>query len=200
MHELILIGAGSVAKAVIAAADQAGMRVRALYDDDSSRWGTTLLKVPVVGALSEAAKAGLPAVLGLDDPIQRKAAVDRLNLQWATVVHPSAFINPSCAIGAGTVILEGAIVQPNVTLGRHVIIEANATVSHDCVVEDFAYLGPGVDLAGSVRVGEGASFQVGAIVTPNICVGAWAMIGPRSAVIRDVPDHVTVDGLPARPS
>jgi serine acetyltransferase len=81
-----------------------------------------------------------------------------------------------------------------------VLIGANVTVSHDCVIQDFVCLGPGVDLAGTVCVGEGACFQVGSLVMPNIRIGKWTTIGPRSAVIRDVPDRVAVDGTPARPA
>ncbi len=64
MREIILIGAGRQAKAVIAAAEQAGFKVRAVYDDDQSRWGQSLRGVPIVGPLSQAEQAALPAVLG----------------------------------------------------------------------------------------------------------------------------------------
>jgi sugar O-acyltransferase (sialic acid O-acetyltransferase NeuD family) len=198
MRDIILIGAGRQAKAVIAAAEQAGFEVRAVYDDDQSRWGTSLRGVPIVGPLLQAEQAALPAVLGLDHSHQRKESVERLILSWETIVHPGAFLHPSTVVGPGTVILEGAVVQASVTIGRHVIVAANVTVSHDCVIDDFVCLGPGVDLAGSVHVAEGASCNVGAVVTPNIRVGAWSTVGPRAGVIRDVPDQVSVTGLPAK--
>jgi sugar O-acyltransferase (sialic acid O-acetyltransferase NeuD family) len=200
MREIVLIGVGADAKAVIAAATRAGLQVRAAFDDQKSRFGNSILGVPIVGPLCEAGHAGLPGVLGVTDPLERKRAVELLDISWETIVHPQAFVHPSSVLGPGTVILEGAVVQPNVTIGRHVLIGANATVSHDCIIQDFACLGPGVDLAGTVRVGEGACFQVGSLVMPNIRIGKWATIGPRSAVIRDVPDRIAVDGTPARPA
>ena len=198
MDELVIIGAGSQTKAIISAARLAGMTVRAIYDDDSARWGESLLGVPIVGPLAQAATAQVPAVLCLDDGRQRKAVAEQLDIPWGSVIHPHAFLYPSATIGPGTIVLEGAVIQPSVTIGRHVMISANATIAHDCVVEDYAHLWPGVDLAGSVRIGEGASIEVGAVVIPNLRVGAWTTVGPRAAVIRDVPDHVHVAGLPAK--
>ena len=95
--------------------------------------------------------------------------------------------------------LQGAVVQPSVVIGRHVLLAANVTVAHDCVVNDYACLSTGVDLAGTVHIGEGACLRVGAVVIPNVHVGAWAIVGPRSAVTRDVPDNLHVAGLPAKP-
>ncbi len=198
MRDIILIGAGREAKAVIVAAEQAGFKVCAVYDDDPSRWGKSLRGVPIVGPLAQAEQAALPAVLGVDHSHQRKEIVERLDVTWETIVHPYASLNPSAVVGPGTVILEGAVVQASVTIGRHVIIAANVAVSHDCVIDDFACLGPGVDLARCVHVAEGACCNVGAVVTPNIRVGAWSTVGPRAGVIRDVPDHVSVAGLPAK--
>jgi sugar O-acyltransferase (sialic acid O-acetyltransferase NeuD family) len=197
MVEIILIGAGCHAKAIIAAARQCGTVVRAIYDDDRSRWGQSLLDVPITGPVADAPSAHRPAVLGYDDPHKRKAITSSLDVSWTNVIHPSAFLNESASVGTGTVILEGAILQPSVIVGRHVLIAANATLSHDCIVEDGVQLSEGVDLAGGVRVAEGTLVGVGAVVTPNVHIGAWTIIGPRSAVIRDAPGNSHLQGVPA---
>ncbi|MBI2824933.1 MAG: NeuD/PglB/VioB family sugar acetyltransferase [Planctomycetia bacterium] len=198
MSDVIVIGTGAHTKSIIAAAEHAGMVVRGVYDDDSARWGQSLLGVPIVGATTQAIEAGLPAVLAFDSPKQRQAMAALLKLEWATIVHPSAFVNPTVPLGPGSVILEGVIVQPGCAIGQHVIVGANATVAHDCTLEDFAQLSPGVDLAGGVRVGRGACLETGAAAIPNTRIGAWAEVGPRAVVIRDVADHASAWGVPAR--
>jgi len=200
MREIIVIGASGEAKAVISSAQQLGMVVRAVYDDSPAAWGSSLLGVPVTGPVAGARDTGLPAVLALADPHERKSMVGRLALSWLSLVHPSAFMHPSSVIGLGSVVLEGVVIQPTVTIGRFALISANATIAHDCTIDDYACLWPGVDLAGTVSIGEGACLKIGAVVTPNIHVGAWAVVGPRSVVIRDLPDHQIVEGLPARPT
>jgi sugar O-acyltransferase (sialic acid O-acetyltransferase NeuD family) len=199
MAELIIIGAGSLAKAIISAARQAGMTVRAVYDDDCARWGQSILGAPITGPLSQAVGALVPAVLCIDDAHKRKEIAEQLDISWGIVIHPNAFLHPSATVGPGTVVLEGAVIQPSVAIGKHVLVAANATIAHDCVVENYAHLGPGVDLAGAVRIAEGATIAVGGIVIPNMRVGAWTTVGPRAAVICDLPDHLHVAGLPAKP-
>ena len=199
MPEIILIGAGDQAKVIIAAAKLGGTVVRAIYDDDALRWGETVAGVPILGPLSKAESAGLPAVMGFDDPHLRKAAAERLELRWVPVVHPRAYLEQSVEVGPGTVVLEGVVVQADAVLRRHVMVSANVTISHDSFVDDFAQLWPGVVLAGTVNIGEGACLEMGALVIPNTHVGAWASIGPRAVVIHDVPDNAHMAGMPARP-
>jgi acetyltransferase EpsM len=79
-----------------------------------------------------------------------------------------------------------------------VILNTSCSVDHDCVVEDFAHLAPGVRLAGNVHVGEGALLGVGSCVIPGVRIGRWATVGAGAAVIEDVPDYATVVGVPAR--
>jgi acetyltransferase EpsM len=199
MSEIILIGVGDQVKVIIAAAQLSGAVVRAIYDDDASRWGKTLFGVPIIGPVSQAESAGLPAVLGFDDPHERKAHANRLDLRWVTVIHPRAFFDQSAEIGPGTVVLEGVVVQADAVIRRHVVVSANVTISHDSFVHDYAHLRPGVVLAGTVEIGEGACLEIGALVIPNVRVGAWTRIGPRAVVIRDVPDNAHLAGLPAEP-
>jgi len=72
-------------------------------------------------------------------------------------------------------------------------------VDHECEIGAFVHLAPGVALAGRVRVGEGAFLGIGARVIPGRGIGAWAVVGAGAVVLDDVPDGVTVAGVPARP-
>jgi len=83
-------------------------------------------------------------------------------------------------------------------LGRHVIVNTGATIDHDCIVGDFAHIGPGVHLAGMVKVGAGAFLGIGSVVLPGLAIGEWSMVGAGAVVIRDVPDRVTAYGVPAK--
>lgn len=49
------------------------------------------------------------------------------------------------------------------------IINANATVDHDVVMEELSHIGVGVQLAGSVKIGVRAWLQAGAVVG----MGLW---------------------------
>jgi len=60
-------------------------------------------------------------------------------------------------------------------------------------------IAPGAHLGGEVTIGEGVLIGIGATVMPQRRVGDWAVVGAGACVVEDVPDGVTVVGVPARP-
>ena len=73
----------------------------------------------------------------------------------------------------------------------------SASVDHDCVVGSFAHVAPGCNLAGHVTVGEGTFMGIGSTAIPRTTIGAWVTVGAGAAVTADVPDRMTVVGVPA---
>jgi sugar O-acyltransferase (sialic acid O-acetyltransferase NeuD family) len=127
--------------------------------------------------------------------------VDRLGLpesRYATVIHPSAQIAESCAIGPGSVILALATLTAAVEVGAHVAVMPQVVLTHDVVVADYATLASGVVLGGGARIERGAYLGAGALIREQVVVGAWAQVGMGSVVLRDVPAAQVWVGSPAR--
>ena len=57
---------------------------------------------------------------------------------------------------------------------------------------------PGARLAGEVTVGSRSWIGIGASVIQKIIIGSDATVGAGAAVVQDVPNCVTVVGVPAR--
>jgi len=198
-RQIVVIGVQDHTTDIIAAAQLAGFVVRAIYDDDSKLWGHSVLGVTVRGPISQAVHAGLRAVLAFDDPCRRQVVAAQLDVTWTVVAHPKAVVDGYAAVGPGSVVLDGAVLQPGARTGAHAIIGAKATVAHDCVVGDFVRLRPGVQLAGYVQIGRCSCLENSAVVIPNVQIGSWCHVGPASVVIRDLPNFARVPGVPARP-
>jgi sugar O-acyltransferase (sialic acid O-acetyltransferase NeuD family) len=198
-REAIVIGAGGHGSVVIATLVAAGVRVVAVYDDNPAARGGSLLGVPVRGPVDAAADARLPTVLGIGDNRHRATLAGRLDLEWATAVHPGAVVHPSVRVGAGTVIFAGVVVQPNAVLEEHVILNTSCSVDHDCVVGPFAHVSVGARLTGAVHVGRGSMLGAGCVLLPRAVVGEHCTVGAGAVVLGDIASGMTVIGVPARP-
>jgi len=118
-------------------------------------------------------------------------------VSYATVIAKSAIINDSI-IGDGAQILQGSVIQIGTKIGIHCIINTSASVDHDCVLEDFTFIGPNATLCGGVEIGECSFIGAGAVILPYIKIGKNCMIGAGSVVTKDIPDNNTAYGNPAK--
>src|SRR5690606_4697869 len=87
--------------------------------------------------------------------------IERAGIELVSIIHPRAWVSPSATVGAGTVVMAGAVLGTASSVGKGAIINCNATVDHDVVMDDFSHLGVGVQLAGGVKVGAAAWLQAG---------------------------------------
>jgi len=198
-ERVAIIGAGGHAKVVISTLRAAGHTVTAVFDDDPAKHGTRLLGVEVLGATADFDGYG-KAVIAVGHNATREMIAERFKgVDWMTVLHPNACIDPSVRLGEGTVVFAGSVIQPDTVIGAHVIINTSATVDHDCVIGDYSHLAPGTHLAGGNRVGEGVLLGIGAVVIPGRQIGERAVIGAGGVVVKDVPAGTTVFGVPAAP-
>ena len=143
-------------------------------------------------------------VIGIGDPATRARVDHRIAsrpnaLRAATLVHPIASFGSDNTVGDGCVVAAGARVTTNVSLGRHVHLNINATVSHDCVVNDYVTCAPGSTVCGDVRIGANTYVGAGSTIIQGRRIGRDATIGAGAVVVDDVADGVTVVGVPARP-
>jgi acetyltransferase EpsM len=158
-----------------------------------------------IDALRDADLAAEPGyITAFGDNHLRRKIVARLEALYGerlaawTLIHPSALVGCGSEIGEGTCLAPGSIVTAKTRIGRHAILNVKASVSHDCTVGDFANINPGATVCGWVSVGEGAYVGAGAVIKDRINIGAWSVVGAGAVVVRDVPAHATVVGVPAR--
>ena len=197
---LWLLGAGGHGKVVLSMLCLRGVPVAGILDDEPSFWGKKLSGFQIVGPVDflQTLEDPLAIVAVGENAIRRKIVQAYPKNRWFSATHPAACIDPSVALGEGTVVFAGAVLQAESKLGNHVIVNTGATVDHDCRVEDFAHLCPGVHLAGQVHIGQGCLLGTGAAVIPGKTVGNWTIVGAGAAVVSHLPPDITAVGVPAR--
>lgn len=206
MPELLLVGASGLAREVLSLLrTQSDPRTVMFVDDDSARWGTVIDGARIIGGLSEVTNHPTAEIVccvgrGAD----RAALVDRLgglgvtSGRYARVVHGSVDVPDSCRVGAGSILLAGAVLTADVHLGDHVVVMPHVTLTHGNRVGAFATLCAGVAVGGDVHVGSGAYLGMNASVRERVRIGHGAVLGMGSVLLQDVPDHESWAGVPAR--
>jgi serine O-acetyltransferase len=109
---------------------------------------------------------------------------NRISEAFGVDVHPAARIGSGVLIDHGTsvVIGETAVVEDNVSLLHEVTLGGTGKESGDR----------------HPKVRRGVLIGAGAKILGNIEVGTGAKVAACSVVLRDVPPHTTVAGIPAR--
>jgi acetyltransferase-like isoleucine patch superfamily enzyme len=85
-----------------------------------------------------------------------------------------------------------------------VIIIFNSTIGHDVAISDYSTLGPGVHIAGCVKIGKRVFIGAGTVIVNGtlaepLVIGDDTVVGAGSCVIRSLPAGSYVFGNPARP-
>ena len=195
-NSFFILGVGGHSRVVIDIAQNLGLDISGLYDDNPNTYGKEYNGIKVLGPINAIVSG--TAVIAIGNNQIRKNIVDQSSpINWKTLIHPFSYISSNVEIGDGTVIMAGAIVQPGAKIGRHCIINTGACVDHDCIIEDFVHIGPNSALAGGVTVGEGTFVGIGSSLVPYVTIGKWSTIGAGSAVITDIPDNCMAAGVPA---
>ena len=110
------------------------------------------------------------AIIAIGDPKDREAMANRLpsSLMFDSIQHPSTHMMDVRRLGHGSIICAGAVVTTNVYIGRHVHVNLNATIGHDCIIGDYVTIAPSANLSGNVTIGAGCYIGTNAAITATI--------------------------------
>ena len=157
MKRIVIVGAGGHGK-VVADVVRAGdaFEVAAFADElATQRDGDLYLGVRVLAgadALERARALGIGyALVAFGDCKGRLGCCERLRangFEIVSAIHPRAVVAPDVSIGAGTVVVAGAVIGCDARLGEAVIVNTSASVDHDCVLDDGVHVEPGAHLGG----------------------------------------------------
>jgi sugar O-acyltransferase (sialic acid O-acetyltransferase NeuD family) len=201
---MILIGYSGHSYVINGILKSIGLKATGYCDNEEKNYNPLSLKY----FQKETSDTGLKALTQEDFFIAignnniRKAVYNNLavrNLLPVNAIHASAVIDDSAELAK-----HGVMIAPNVTInalakiGIGAICNTFSVIEHECVIGDFAHIGPGAVLCGNVTVGENTFIGAKAVVRENIRIGKNVMVGAGAVVVKDIPDNVKVVGNPAR--
>ncbi len=200
---LIILGTGGHATSLMETATACGQFDQIIFVDPASA-SASFMGCPVVASPEQVeADDSTRFIAALGDNSRRETAVLELvkslpHARFATLVHPSASVSSFARLGAGTVVMQNAVVAANARIGDHCIINSSATVEHDTMVEDFASLAPGAITGGNCAIGKRAAVSIGAVMRHGVRLGEDAILGANSYAHSEIPARTVAYGSPAR--
>ncbi|MAN58588.1 MAG: acetyltransferase [Flavobacteriaceae bacterium] len=195
-EKIALYGAGGHAYAIVELI-RSGMQFEPSVIFDDAPKQKEILGVPV-RSFSAAESPLNNLCISIGNPEIRKRISSRFQVVYPTFIHNSTVLYPSVKIGMGAQILPGSILDADVVIGDHCIVNNNATISHNVRVGDYCHVSINAAISGGVSIGEGTLLGAGCVVLPEISIGKWAIVGAGAIVTKDVPDFAVVYGNPAK--
>jgi len=203
LPDLLLIGTGGHSHACIDAIEQQGRyRLIGLVTADGEA-GSTHLGYPVIGTDADLPRLATHcrlALIGVGH-IQSAAPRQRLYLQLLalgftlpSVIAANAYVSRHANLGAGTLVLHGAIINAGAQIGVNCIVNSRALIEHDVQVGDHCHIATGAILNGDARVGSGSFVGSGSIVKQGIHIGQECTVGMGLALRHPLPDHTCFVG------
>lgn len=195
MKALLLLGAGGHGTATIDLIEQSkDYEIKGILDTlHFSK--EELLAYPILGTfeslesmvprfpyfLVSVGQIGLPGI--------RRELFERAKAASASspvVCSPSSYVSSRAALGEGTAVFPGAVINANAIVESNVIVNSQSLIEHDVIVGSHSHIATGAKINGGARIGENCFVGSGAIIFQGVVVPPNSVI-PAGKVVKRWP-------------
>lgn len=161
MEEIILVGGGGHCKSVIDVIEQQSKYQIAGIIDKKELIGTEVLGYKIIGCdedLPSLQKQFTHAIITVGQIKSNAVRVNlfetlkKLGFNMPVIISPLAYVSCHASVDEGTVVMHGAIVNPQAKIGTNCIINTKALIEHDAVIENNCHISTGAIVNGGVVV------------------------------------------------
>lgn len=208
MKNLIIIGAGGVGKETAWIVEQINMKkktynILGFIDDNEELRNKLINGYRVLGGIKYLFEneCNHEIVIAIANYKIKRDIVSKLKnkgFNYSTLIHPSLNIPSSVKIGEGTIIYEGVIISPNVSIGNHVIVSPKSGIGHESIIKDYVSVLWNVSVSGNNLIEEGVLLGSGSTIIQNLKIEREAIVGAGAVVINNIESKKTVVGIPAK--
>lgn len=206
MNKLIIIGAGNVGGFLAHNLNEFGSyELLGFLDDDPAKHHKNFYGYPVLGGIDHLADLqgfnNLSVVIGISSPPAKAIIAERLqqfNVDYPNFIAKNVWLSQSVQVGKGIILYPGVSVNYETIIGNFVIMNMNCAIGHNCTVQEYATLAPGVNLGGFTVIEREVNVGIGVSTKQNIRLGAGSQIGGQSMIVKNVEPGAKIVGVPGR--
>ena len=197
MTAVLLVGAGGHARACIDVIENEGRFKIAGLVGRNEEIGSRILGYPVLGSDADLGRLraehahALIAVGQIKTPEPRMRLFELLRqsgYELPVFVSPHAHVSQHATLGAGTIVMHGAVVNAGATVGCNCIINSQSLVEHDAVIGDHCHVATAAAINSGVRIGPATFIGSNSTVRQLVNIGTKCVIGMGQRVLADCPD------------
>jgi UDP-3-O-[3-hydroxymyristoyl] glucosamine N-acyltransferase len=204
---LIFLGSNSNLSILAETAENMGLAVKGVLDDNYFGNTDSICNVPFIGSegtfdfgkerdnyLFFVSPSVVP--INITDRAKRLKMIDiveKYNLNSAKIIHKyteisrGAILYPGCYVGFGSGVGFQTVLMP------HSQVHAHVALGHHCVLSKNSVLERGSIIASGITIGENVHIGFGAAVAKAKYVGNNSVVHPRVTVFRDVEENEIVN-------
>ena len=190
---IYILGCGGHARSVADVILDNNPSQRLVFVDKNARENETILTFPVIKSLPAEAEAVFVAIG--DNAKRRKLAEGK---KLINVISKRAYVSLSAKLADGIFVGDGAHIGPLVQIGCGAIINTNAVIEHEDVIDDWTHVSVNATICGHVRVGKEVFLGAGSVVKDGIAICDNVTIGAGGIVIKNIGEKGIYVGVPTR--
>jgi len=201
LQNIAIIGGGGHSKVVVDIINthmHINYNIIGYFDDDET---SSLRNIPYLGKINKIKNCenDINYIIAIGNIGIRRRIYQKYNkLHYISLIHPKSIVSQSAIIEEGSVICAGAIVQPDVKIGKFCIINTNSNIDHESIIYDFVNINPSATLCGNVSIGQNTIIGANATIIEKIKIGEYNVIGAGSVIIRNTEDNSKLVGVPGK--
>ncbi|WP_041577437.1 acetyltransferase [Bdellovibrio bacteriovorus] len=207
MKKIAIIGSGDLGQLIAHHLTASGNFEIAGFFDDYKDPNELVGHHPVIGGIEDIVSnhasgkfSALFMAIGYKHMSVRESLFSRFSktIGFESFVHSSCWVDPTCHLGSGVVVLPGCVLDRGVSLKDNVLLNVGCVIAHDSSVGEGSFFGPRVSVAGFTAVGRNCFIGIGTVIKDNIVICDSAQTGAGAVVCKSIDTPGVYLGVPAR--
>ncbi|MDZ7821451.1 MAG: acetyltransferase [Candidatus Marinimicrobia bacterium] len=117
---------------------------------------------------------------------------------FATFIHPLAYVSPDVEIHSGTVVLANASISSGATIGKMTLIMSNVSIGHNNKIGDHCFFTANSCAGSYLNIGKGVWIGLNSTILGKLHIGDYSAIGAGAVITKNIGEDELWIGNPGR--